>query len=134
LAAFESLTMKLGEPDESGRRRPIPIEGSEQRIPVDLAIVAIGLKPSTSPFERELELNLNGTVKVNEETLETSIPSIFAGGDAVTGPSMIVSAMGHGRRAAFYIDRFLRGETVTGITFEENSRQSIPPRCSLGTN
>jgi heterodisulfide reductase subunit A-like polyferredoxin len=123
LAAVESLTMKLGEPDESGRRRPIPIEGSEQRIPVDLAIVAIGLKPSTSPFEKELELNLNGTVKVNEETLETSIPSVFAGGDAVTGPSMIVNAMGHGKRAAFYIDRFLQGEAVTGITFEEK----LPP-------
>jgi len=119
LKAVKSLTMKLGEPDESGRRRPIPVEGSEQTIPVDMVILAIGLKPSTSPFAKELELNRNGTIQVNEETLETSMASVFAGGDAVTGPSMIVSAIGQGKRAAFYIDRFLRGESLTGITFDE---------------
>jgi len=118
LEAVESLTMKLGEPDESGRQRPIPIEGSEQRLPVDLVILAIGLKPSTSPFADELELNHNGTIKANKETLETSRVSVFAGGDAVTGPSMIVSAIGHGKRAAFYIDRFLKGDSLDGIIFD----------------
>jgi heterodisulfide reductase subunit A len=118
LEAVESLTMKLGEPDDSGRRRPIPVEGSEQSIPVDLAILAIGLKPNTSPFARELELNRNGTIQANEETLQTSQSSVFAGGDAVTGPSMIVSAIGHGKRAAFYIDRLLKGESLDGITFD----------------
>ena len=118
LNAVESLSMKLGEPDDSGRRRPVPVEGSEQSIPVDLVILAIGLKPSTSPFANELELNRNGTIKVNEETLITSRTSVFAGGDAVTGPSMIVSAIGHGKRAAFFIDRFLKGESLEGIVFD----------------
>jgi heterodisulfide reductase subunit A len=118
LEAAESIIMKLGEPDDSGRRRPIPVSGSEQRISVDLAILAIGLKPSTSPFAKELELNRNGTIQANEETLQTSVRSVFAGGDAVTGPSMIVSAIGHGKRAAFYIDRLLKGESLDGITFD----------------
>lgn len=118
LEAVESITMKLGEPDDSGRRRPIPVEGSEKSLPFDLAILAIGLKPSTTPFAQELDLNQNGTIKVNKETLETSNVSIFAGGDVVTGPSMIVSAIGQGKRAAFYIDRYLKGETFDGITFD----------------
>jgi heterodisulfide reductase subunit A len=118
LNAVESLTMKLGEPDDSGRRRPVPVDSSEQSIPVDLAILAIGLKPSTSPFADELELNRNGTIQTNEETLQTSQPMVFAGGDAVTGPSMIVSAIGHGKRAAFYIDRLLKGESLDNITFD----------------
>ena len=84
LEAVESLTMELGEPDDSGRRRPIPLEGSEQTIPVDLAILAIGLKPSTVPFTQELKLNPNQTIYVNNDTLQTSQPSVFAGGDAVS--------------------------------------------------
>jgi len=118
LKAVESLDMKLGAPDDSGRRRPIPVDGSEKSTPVDLVILAIGLKPSTSPFAEELELNRNGTIKADEETLETSRRSVFAGGDAVTGPSMIVSAIGHGKRAAFYIDRFLKGESLGDTVFD----------------
>jgi len=118
LEEVESITMKLGEPDDSGRRRPIPVDGSETSHPFDMAILAIGLKPSTSPFAEELELNRNGTIQVNEETLETSLPSIFAGGDVVTGPSMIVSAIGQGKRAAFYIDQYIKGESLDNITFD----------------
>ncbi len=118
LKAVESITMKLGEPDDSGRRRPIPVTDSEKRTAVDLVILAIGLKPSTSPFAKELDLDYNGTIQANEETLETSMPSVFAGGDAVSGPSMIVSAIGQGKRAAFYIDRLLKGESLSGITFD----------------
>ncbi len=118
LEAVESIAMKLGEPDDSGRRRPIPVSGSEQLKSVDLAILAIGLKPSTSPFAEELELNRNGTIQVDEETLQTSVPSIFAGGDVVTGPSMIVSAIGQGKQAAYYIDRLLKGESLEGTTFD----------------
>jgi heterodisulfide reductase subunit A-like polyferredoxin len=118
LETVESLNMKLGEPDESGRRRPIPIKDSEHSIPVDLVILAIGLKPSTSPFASELKLNRNGTIQVNEKTLQTSQASVFAGGDAVTGPSMIVSAIGQGKQAAFYIDRFLKNESLDEIEFD----------------
>ena len=119
LEAVESLTMELGEPDESGRRRPIPVEGSEKSRPVDLAIIAIGLRPSTAPFAKEIALDRDGTVQVDEESLQTSLPYVFAGGDNVTGPSMIVSAIGQGKRAAFYIDRFLQGESTAGVTFDD---------------
>lgn len=118
LQAVESLSMELGEPDDSGRRRPIPIDGSEQRMPVDLAILAIGLKPNSSPFANQLELNRNGTIRVDSETLQSSRPSVFAGGDVVSGPSMIVSAIGQGKRAAFYVDRLLKGESLEGLTFD----------------
>jgi len=119
LGAVESIAMRLGEPDEGGRRRPIPVEGSEKVYPVDIAVLAIGLKPSTDPFAKEIRLNTRGTVAVDEETLQTSVPHVFAGGDAVTGPSMIVSAIGQGKRAAFYIDRFLREAPLSGVTFDE---------------
>jgi heterodisulfide reductase subunit A-like polyferredoxin len=126
LQAVESLSMKLGEPDDSGRRRPIPIDGTEQSVPVDLAILAIGLKPNTSPFADELELNRNGTIRVDPETLQTSRSSVFAGGDVVSGPSMIVSAIGQGKRAAFYIDRFLKGESLEGVTFDNRLPATEP--------
>ncbi len=87
-------------------------EGTEQSIPADLVVLAIGLGPSTEPFADELELSKMRTIKVNERTLQTSNPKVFAGGDVVLGPSIIVEAMGHGRRAAFYIDRMLKGEPL----------------------
>jgi heterodisulfide reductase subunit A len=118
LAAVESLSMELGETDASGRPRPVPIDGSEELIPVDLAILAIGLRPTTSPFRNEFELNDDGTIRVNAETLQTTVDSVFAGGDAVIGPSMIVSAVGQGKRAAHYIDRYLRGDSLHKGTFE----------------
>ena len=129
LEAVESLTMKLGEPDESGRRRPIPVEGSEKSRPVDLVIVAIGLRPSTGPFVKEVALNRDGTVQVDKESLQTSLPFVFAGGDNVTGPSMIVSAIGQGKRAAFYIDRFLQGESTAGVTFD--SRLPVVDKAAI---
>jgi heterodisulfide reductase subunit A-like polyferredoxin len=101
--------MKLGEPDASGRRKPMPIKGSEYKIRADMAIVAIGNAPTTSIFKNELELNPDGTVKTDTETLQTSLPYVFAGGDAVLGSSSIVQAMGQGRRAAFHIDCMLQG-------------------------
>ncbi len=116
----ECIRMRLGEPDDSGRRKPIPIPGSEFTVDVDLVIVAIGLKPDTNPFAGELALNRNGTVQVHPETLQTSLPHVFAGGDAVLGPSIIVEASGHGRRAAYYMDLFLRGEDISVPSFEKN--------------
>lgn len=112
LAQVQSIDMKLGELDETGRRRPVPIEGSESTMGVDFSITAIGLAPSTASFEDELETERNGRIKVNEETLQTSVSHIFAGGDVVTGPTSIVNALGQGKRAAFFIDRFLRGEDL----------------------
>jgi heterodisulfide reductase subunit A-like polyferredoxin len=119
LTSVESLSMELGEPDPSGRRRPVPVEGSEEIFPADLVILSIGLQPGTAPFKQELALEKNGTVCVDAETLQASLPSIFAGGDVVTGPSSITEAMGQGKRAAFYIDRYLRNESLTGISYDE---------------
>jgi NADPH-dependent glutamate synthase beta subunit-like oxidoreductase len=86
--------------------------GTEHIIPADVVILAIGLAPSTDPFVAELDLTPGKTIHVNTKTLQTSDPIVFAGGDAVLGPSVIVEAMGQGRRAAFYIDRMLRGLTI----------------------
>jgi heterodisulfide reductase subunit A-like polyferredoxin len=118
VAEVESIRMKLGEPDASGRRRPVPIKGSEFRTAVDHVVISIGLNPETAPFEGRLDLNKNGTVKVDPETLQSATPYVFAGGDVVTGPSLIVNAIGQGKRAAFYIDRFLSGQDLKAAAFE----------------
>ncbi|MEW5993614.1 MAG: FAD-dependent oxidoreductase [Candidatus Zixiibacteriota bacterium] len=119
LSAVECIDMKLGAPDDSGRRRPIPIEGSESVQPADIVVLAIGLRPATSSFANELDLAANETVVADPETLATSISGVFAGGDVVTGPSMIIQAIAQGKRAAFYMDRFLTGQPMAGVTFDE---------------
>jgi glutamate synthase (NADPH/NADH) small chain len=101
--------MELGEPDESGRRRPEPIDGDLIDEPIDLAVVAIGNAPnplllSTCP---ELERTEWGTIVVDEETGETTLPGVFAGGDIVTGGATVILAMGAGRRAAAAINTHL---------------------------
>lgn len=93
--------------------------GSEKRIPADVVILAVGLKASTMMFENELALNPNGTIKVDEETLQTSMDGVFAGGDAALGPSIVVKAMGQGKRAAHYIDKVLSGESLEGVIFDD---------------
>jgi len=113
--AVECYEMELGEPDASGRRRPMVKAGSEFTMDVDIVIMAVGMLPNTAPFAGELKCGRDGTIIVNTETLETSMPSVFAGGDAVTGPSMIVQAIGQGKRAAYYIDRYLKGMPLSGF-------------------
>jgi len=112
------IKMELGEPDESGRRRPEPVKGSEHEIDVDIVVESIGLYPTTSHFKKELELCDDGTIKVNNETLQTSVPYIFAGGDVAIGPSTIIDAVGQGKRGAFYIDRFLQRQEMKNIGFD----------------
>ncbi len=94
--------MQLGEPDASGRRRPEPIEGDVYDLPTDLAIVALGTRANPILLEAtpELELNKWGHIVADEETGETSIPNVFAGGDIVTGAATVILAMGAGRKAA----------------------------------
>jgi heterodisulfide reductase subunit A-like polyferredoxin len=117
LTQVQLIKMKLQGYDESGRRKSVPIEGSEYIQDVDVVIEAIGLKPSTSPFANTIELNKNGTIKVNQKTLQTSQPHIFAGGDTVTGPTTLIQAAGQGRQAAFYIDKYLKNEVPGDIEF-----------------
>lgn len=105
------IEMELGEPDESGRRRPIPIENSEFDIDVDTVIMSIGTSPN--PLLRSttegLEANKWGCLVVNEDTLETTRDNVYAGGDAVTGAATVILAMGAGKQAAENIDKKLRG-------------------------
>jgi heterodisulfide reductase subunit A-like polyferredoxin len=113
----ELIKMQLGPPDASGRKSSIEIQGSEYFEDVDFVIEAIGLQPSTSVFSGELELNRNGTIRVNEKTLQTSQTFVFAGGDSVTGPTTIIEAVGQGKKAAFYIDKYLNGENPETFEF-----------------
>lgn len=103
--------MQLGEPDASGRRRPVPIEGEVYELPTDLAIVALGTRSNPILLEAtpNLKLNKHGYIEADPETGETSIPNVFAGGDIVTGAATVILAMGAGRKAGQTIVRRLKG-------------------------
>ncbi len=112
IGGAECIRMELGEPDESGRRRPVPIEGSEFIIDADTVVIAIGngphpLIPRTTPG---LELTRRGNIVADPETGQTSREGVFAGGDIVTGAATVIQAMGAGKRAAAAIDRYLQGK------------------------
>jgi len=109
---IECLKMELGEPDASGRRRPVPIQGSEHTYEVDTVIPAIGQLPETSCLPSILLDERAHAISVDPLTLETSIPGVFAGGDIVTGPASIIEAIGAGKRAAVSIDRYLNGKNL----------------------
>jgi heterodisulfide reductase subunit A-like polyferredoxin len=111
ISALRCVRMKLGEPDASGRRRPIPIEGSEFDIPCDALVAAVAQAPEISLLDPNhgLEITRRGTFKVNPQTLETNRPGIFAGGDAAAGPGALIEGIAAGRRGALSIDRYLRG-------------------------
>ena len=105
--------MKLGAPDTSGRRRPVAIPGSEFDISVDMVIAAIGQTPDLSFIEGSgLEITKRGTITADPLTLATSVPGIFTGGDAQTGPGIAIEAIAAGEKAAISIDRYLRGEDL----------------------
>jgi glutamate synthase (NADPH/NADH) small chain len=108
------IRMKLGEPDASGRRRPLPIDGSEFDMDMDMVVMALGTRPNPLVFTDSggLERTRWGTVVADEETGKTTKDRVWAGGDIVTGAATVISAMGAGKRAAADIDRFLRGTTV----------------------
>ncbi len=112
VAGMECIKMELGEPDASGRRRPIPIEGSEFEIVCDLVIIAIGTgaNPLLTRSTEGLELNRWGYIEADPETGETSIEGVWAGGDIVTGSATVIEAMGAGRRAARSIHEHLTRE------------------------
>jgi len=111
VAGMECYEMELGEPDASGRRRPIAIPGSEFILKVDVAIAALGTRPNPIiPSTTEgLETSRWGTIIADEVTGKTVKPAVWAGGDIVTGAATVISAMGAGKRAAADIDAHLRG-------------------------
>jgi glutamate synthase (NADPH/NADH) small chain len=109
LKQLEGLKMELGEPDASGRRRPVPIEGSEFLIDCDLAVVAVGANanPLLTQSDKEITLNKWGYIVADEETGKTTKKGVWAGGDIVTGSATVILAMGAGRKAANSIHDYL---------------------------
>ncbi len=109
LKSVELQKMELGEPDASGRRRPIPIKGSEYNVEIDMAVIAIGngSNPIIQKTTPDLEFNKWGNIKVDEATMKTSKEGVFAGGDIVTGGATVILAMGAGRKAAKAINEYL---------------------------
>ena len=109
LRAMRLQEMELGEPDASGRRRPIPIEGKIVTMPIDIAIVAIGngSNPIIQKTTPDLNFNKWGNIEVDSETMQTSMPGVYAGGDIVTGGATVILAMGAGRKAAKAINEYL---------------------------
>ena len=112
VTGLQCIKMNLGEPDESGRRRPIPIAGSEFFVPADTVIAAVGQAPDLSflPADSALERTRWETLVVDSNSLATNVSGIFAGGDFVTGPAMVIDAIAAGRRGAIAIDKYLKGD------------------------
>ena len=112
VTGMECIRMELGEPDESGRRRPVEVPGSEFVLDVDTVIMSLGTSPnplirSTTPG---LETNRKGCLVVNEETMQTTREGVYAGGDAVTGAATVILAMGAGKKAAEHIHQYLQSK------------------------
>jgi len=106
--SIECVRIKLGELDVSGRRRPVPIEGSEFVTEFDTIILAIGEVPDLSLLPKEIETTGGETIAADPFTLQTSLPGVFAGGDVVLGPATVIEAIAAGKRAAASMDRYLR--------------------------
>ncbi len=134
LDAVQCIRMELGPADESGRRRPVPIDGSEHRIEIDSLIYAISQRPDFSSLRGSLpEMTRWGALTVDPVTMKTSMDDVWAGGDCVTGAATVIGAIGAGQRAAVSIDQFLGGEGllpenegVTGWTSKSRALRSRP--------
>lgn len=109
LKEVDFIKMQLGEPDESGRRRPVPIPGSEEKMAIDTALVAIGQSPNPliPHAMKDLKIGKHGNI-ITDDDGRTSVPGVFAGGDIATGAATVILAMGAGKRAARAIDSYLK--------------------------
>ena len=109
LKRMKCIKMELGEPDDSGRRRPVPVKGSEYILDVDIVIMAIGngSSPLIQNTTEGIDFNKWGNIIVNPETMRTSKPGVYAGGDIISGGATVILAMGNGREAAKAIHEFL---------------------------
>ena len=121
------LRMELGEPDSSGRRRPIPIKGSEFELQLDTLVTAIGQAPQV-PKEFNLRVGRGSTIRVDPVTLTTNRAGVFAGGDAVTGPATVTQALAAGRKAAFRIDEYLQHKYPTLDEGKKTLTHSLLPQ------
>lgn len=114
MIGVECIKMELGQPDESGRRRPVPVEGSQFVIDLDTLIIAIGEDADISFLgdASGIEVTKWGTIVADQQLAKTSLEGVFSGGDVVTGPKTVIDAIAAGKRAAVSIDRYLRGEPL----------------------
>ena len=114
VTGVECIKMELGEQDQSGRRRPIPIKDSEYIIPIDTVVIAIGQSPNPliQQTTKGLEVTRWGTIIADEETMQTSLEGVYAGGDVVSGAATVISAMGAGKRAAAAMISYLDKKDV----------------------
>ena len=124
--SMECIKMVLGEPDDSGRRRPVPVAGSEFTMKVDTVIAAIGQTLDAAGLDEDgrVEFSKRGYITVNNETMETSVAGVFSGGDCTSGPATVVEALAAGRRAAASIGQYLSGEPITP--------EAVPYNCAKG--
>ncbi|MEW5952555.1 MAG: NAD(P)-binding protein [Bacillota bacterium] len=126
VTGLECLLNELGEPDAGGRRRPVPIAGSEFVIDVDTVITAVGQSPDPAGLDGSgLELGRGNTVKADPASLVTGRPGVFAAGDVVTGPATVIDAIGAGKKAAANIHLFLQGEELTSA--DSGREQKVAP-------
>jgi heterodisulfide reductase subunit A len=130
VVGVECLQMSLTEPDETGRRRAIPIDGSEHIIDVDTVITAIGQSIDAAHVPQGIELE-HETIKVDPATFQTSLPYVFAGGDAVLGPATVIEAVATGKKAAFFINKYLRKEKLKAAHDEELAPVKITPKKGI---
>jgi NADH-quinone oxidoreductase subunit F len=114
LTGLRSLRNQLGAPDSSGRRKPVPVKGSEFDVNLDTLVVAISEEPESAGLEG-FDLSSWGTIAINEESFTTSRPGIFAGGDVVSGPSTVIAAIAVGKQAAVMIDRYVSGKLMKAL-------------------
>lgn len=145
VTGIECIRMSLGMPDESGRRRPVPVKGSEFTLEADTVIVAIGQALDKTMLPKDLAYTNGGTLSVDPTTLQTNIEGVFAGGDAVSGPADVIAAIASGKKAASAIDKYLKGEklsveeegkNVQKLSEEELSkiRERFPSRQRIKAN
>jgi hypothetical protein len=116
----------LGEPDASGRRRPVPIPGSERDVTLDTLVVAISEQPEATALAG-LALSRGGTLVADAESTATNVRGVFAGGDVVSGPRTLVEAVADGKRAALMIDRFVRGKQLRTLGHVPLPSVFVPP-------
>jgi NADPH-dependent glutamate synthase beta subunit-like oxidoreductase len=144
VSGVQCIRMKMGAPDESGRRRPLPIEGSEFMVQADIVVTALGQTPDLTclPHESGISVSNRGLIMVDPQTGLTNMPGVFSGGDVVSGPRTVVEAVAFGKEAALSIDRYLKGEDLDrggrdwkGIEYvpedTESRERTVLPRLSL---
>ncbi len=128
MTRIKCIKMELGEPDASGRRRPVPVKGSESELELDTMIMATGQAVNKSMLPGNIECSESGTIKVEDITYQTSKKGVFAGGDVVAGPATVIEAVAAGKEAAISIDRYLQGTDIKEGRPEAKERVKDVPK------